>query len=83
VTGLLRWLVCAAAVLAIGAGIALGTAGCSTCDSPPADYCFPPPGATHQEACAACGASYNGCKDGEWVTVSCGASTPPLRDAGR
>jgi len=83
VTGLVRWLVGMVAVLAIGAGVALFTAGCSTCDSPPAGLCLPPPGATHQEACNACGGSYNGCKDGEWVTIPCGMATPPSRDASR
>ena len=82
-TGLRRWLVCSAAVLAIGAGVAASTTGCGGCDSPPGDTCFPPPGATHQEACASCGSYYSGCMDGKWVMVPCGAVMPPNRDAGR
>ena len=81
-TGPWRWLLCSAA-LAIGAAVAVSSAGCSGCDSPPPDSCFAPPGAGHQEACASCGSYYTGCLDGKWVMIPCGAVTPPVRDGGR
>jgi hypothetical protein len=83
VTGLARWLVGLGAVVAIGAAVALSATGCENCDAPPADTCFGAPGASHQEACAACGAYYSGCRDGKWVMIPCGSAMPPTRDAGR
>lgn len=82
-TGPWRWLLGSAVMLAIGAAVALPSAGCSTCEDPPPEACFAPPAATHQEACAACGAFYTGCRDGQWVMVPCGPTVQPMRDAGR
>jgi hypothetical protein len=70
------------AALIAAAVVSLGSSSCSECDTPPPSACYPPPGATHQEACAACAAGYTGCRDGEWVTISCGGPPPP-RDGGR
>jgi len=76
------WLIGAAAALAIGAALVTSSSGCSSCDDPPPQGCFPAPGATHQEACASCGAGYTGCREGQWVTIPCGAVVP-ARDGGR
>jgi hypothetical protein len=82
VRGLGRWLVVSTA-LALGAAVALGSSSCSDCGGEPPQGCYAPPGATHQEACAACASGYTGCRDGQWIVIPCGAAMPPPRDGGR
>jgi hypothetical protein len=78
-----RGWIASAVVLIAASLVSVGSSSCSgECDSAPPADCYPPPGATHEQACAACAAGYTGCRDGEWVTISCGSPTTS-RDGGR
>jgi hypothetical protein len=72
-----RWLLGSAAALVISVAISLSAGGCDACGAPPPDGCYPPAGASHQEACMSCGNYYTGCKEGSWMMIPCSA-TPPL-----